>query len=107
MGWERRARGGQCYLYRSLRAGGKVIHHYLGRGEQAARAARELETAKVIRLAERKAILDEEERTGDAHRLMLELNHRCETLLEAILLGEGLHRQNYGAWRRRRGIPKN
>jgi len=104
MGWEQRGKGGQSYLYRSRRVGGKVVHEYHGRGEKAERTLQEIAASTTARLVENRAIIAEQSRTFEVARKMRELRHRCDTLLEALLLGEGFHRQNYGAWRRKRGF---
>ena len=102
MAWERRGAGGQHYLYRSRRVGPRIVHEYIGRGDEADRVAREIAAAKAARRAERAVILAEEVRTCEVRRLMLSLHDSSDTLLEATLLSEGFRRTNYGAWRRRR-----
>jgi hypothetical protein len=105
VGWESRGGGGHRYLYVTRRVGKRIIHEYLGQGDRAEAVAREVERAKASQLAARAAIVAEEVRTREATRANEELNRVCNILLEAILLSAGFHRQNYGAWRRRRGTP--
>jgi hypothetical protein len=103
MAWETRA--GIRYYYRSKRdRDGCVKKEYFGRGVAALAAAAEDECRRLRESNVRQQIADELQKTCDARRLTDRLQFEATTMLSAAFLAMGFHRQNYGRWRRRRGM---
>ena len=103
MAWEMRA--GIRYYYRSKRdRAGCVKKEYFGRGAAALAAAAEDDYKRQRELDVRQQIADELQKTCNARQSTDRLQSETTTMLSAVLLAEGLHRPNYGQWRRRRGM---
>ncbi len=103
MAWESRA--GIRYYYRSSRdRAGCVKKEYFGRGAAALAAAAEDDYKRQRELNVRQQIADELQKTCNARQSTDRLQSEVTTMLSAVLLAEGLHRPNYGQWRRRRGM---
>ena len=103
MAWEKRGKTGQ-YYYRSVRNNRRVIKEYLGKGPAAQQAAEQVLADKESRAAERRLIAEEINNTATANQLADELDAASSMLVEAVLYAAGYWRQNYGPWRKRRGI---
>ena len=102
MAWETRSR--RQYYYRSERGDDRRVRKkYFGRGADAFAAAAEDERKRQRDFDVRQQIADELKKTAAAQRLTKDLQSEAMSMLSAILLARGLHRQNYGQWRRRRG----
>ncbi len=103
MAFEKRNNSG-VYLYLSRRdpATGQVQKVYLGRGPRAEAAAQALATRRKQRAADRLAVENAESKLRAVDELMGELDEAATLLLEAVLIAEGFHRENYGPWRKRR-----
>ena len=80
---------------------------YVGKGERAEKAAREIVEAKARREAEKQAIQAEQVKTSEAAQLTTELENISTLLLDATLLAAGYWRgHDYRRWRKRRGIGR-
>ena len=102
MAWETRSR--RQYYYRSERGDDRRVRKkYFGRGADAFAAAAEDERRRQRDFDVRQQIADELKKTATAQLLTKDLQSEAMSMLSAILLARGLHRQNYGQWRRRRG----
>lgn len=103
MAFEKRRSAGS-YFYLSVRdpATGKVKKQYLGRGREATDAARALARRKRLREADLRAVRADQDSLRGIDRLTAELDAAAVLMMEAVLLAGGWHRENYGAWRRRR-----
>ena len=102
MAWE--TRSGRQYYYRSERGDDRRVRKkYFGRGANAFAAAAEDERKRQRDFDVRQQIADELKKTAAAQRLTKDLQSEAMSMSSAILLARGLHRQNYGQWRRRRG----
>jgi hypothetical protein len=102
--WERRGASKQSYYYRSRRwPDGRVVKVYVGLGDRAVAMAAAVALARAERAADRQAVNEEESQLACPDALTHELTEVAQLLLEAALIAAGLHRQNYGPWRRRRG----
>ena len=100
MAWERR--GNRRYYYRSIRRGRRVVKQYFGRGPLAEQAAREDAERRAARERERQAMLAEMRGMQEVARLTDQVETDARLLLDATMLASGLHRPNYGPWRRKR-----
>jgi hypothetical protein len=84
-----------------------VRKEYVGKGERAEKAAREIVEAKAQREAEKQAIQAEQVKTSEAAKLTTELENISTLLLEAELLSAGFWQgRDYRRWRKRRGIGR-
>ena len=102
MAWDRKARGDRRgYYYRSVRVGGEVRKVYLGRGDGALAAARQVEGRHEQRQALRRALLDEQAEVAQADDLLRQLHALLTLFVEAVLHDAGYH-SHHGSWRRRR-----
>lgn len=107
MQYEARGTGGNRYLYKSERHGGKVRKVYLGRGElidiayQMQEATRQMQLSLAI---EKRIIYAEirEQQAGKDKRFQTYLS-RSYALASTYLMAAGCHRPKRGAWRRKRG----
>jgi hypothetical protein len=101
LSWASRGRNGR-YYYRSVREpGGRVGRIYLGTGEVAEQAARDVTDRKSRRqrvLAEMLGLLQE---TTAVEQLTATLDEGLELLTAASLLVTGCH-EHRGQWRRQR-----
>lgn len=100
MAWE--LKGKRAYYYQAKRIGSLVRKVYLGRGDDANRAA---ETARMMR--EVKAKIEEKlkemrDDSASAVSVMADLEIGVNQFLQASLLAAG-YRQHRGTWRKRRG----
>jgi hypothetical protein len=103
MGWERRGTGDVAYFYLSSRDdSGRPTKVCVGKGAAGEAAARAIDQRRAQREADRRAIREAETALAAVDRLMDDLGEAAAVLVEAVLLGEGFHRRNYGRWRRRR-----
>jgi hypothetical protein len=101
MPWE--YRGAHAYFYRSRRAeGGKIVREYLGRGQAAEAAAREIEQRRARADEDRKAELALRQSFLVDDSLAESLDATASLALTAKLQAEGFHRPNYTVWRRKR-----
>lgn len=102
MAWDAKARGGS-YFYASARDGDRVRKIYLGRGEKAHEAARQIEARREERTARRLAFEVERDRLAVADKLLTEMAIWAELLARATLVANGFHERK-GQWRRRRNV---
>jgi len=102
MAWERRGKT-TTYYYRSVRRDGRVRKQYLGQGPAAHKAAKEAAVERENREAGNRLISREAMKTALALQLTEQVEMFSRSLMEAVLLGAGFWRQNYGRWRKRRG----
>ena len=95
MAWERR--GNQKFYYRSRKINGHVVREYLGRGEQAKRAA--LEDAQKKSTREH----DRAERQGweAMDSQIAQLHQFIKLLTYNYLLDAGWYQHHRGEWRKR------
>lgn len=100
--WERRGTGGP-YFYRSVRRGRTVTRKYLGQGPAAEQAARQDEQRRAAREAQRQAVAEQQALMQPIQTLVKDLAAEANLLFEASMMGLGMHRVNYGRWRRKRG----
>jgi hypothetical protein len=103
MGWESR-RGRGRYYTRSRKVNGRVVREYVGGGLVGALAAREDETRRRMRDAERAALeadRDAFEAAAAAHDAFA---RAADALMTAALVAAGYHRHDRGQWRKRRAI---
>ena len=96
MPWCRRGNG--RYFYQSVRVGRRVTRVYLGRGEEAERAA----AAIARRRADRGARRAEEARCRAVLAILDDYCRLSEALMRTVLYGAGYHLHQRGEWRRRR-----
>jgi hypothetical protein len=96
MGWDRRG-----YFYRSQRCGAKVKRVYMGKGEAAQQAAAQATAARARRAAERAELADLQAQIAVADQIDAEAVRGVGLLLEATLLGQGMHLHR-GEWRKHR-----
>jgi hypothetical protein len=101
MAWERQC--GQLYYTRSRRVAGKVTREYYGRGPDARLAAALDRKRREQKRLECEALQAHQARYDEACAPLNELIAVTELLVTAILLAEGYHRHDRGAWRRKRG----
>jgi len=99
MGWKNRK--GKRYFYRSERVGGRVISHYIGKGETAQLISQIIESRRDQKEAERfierriRAAMISEDREADA------IFEAVEVVTTAALLATG-HHQHRRMWRKKR-----
>jgi hypothetical protein len=98
MGWER-----QRYYTRSKKIAGKVVREYYGKGAEGRLAAALDQKRRERKQAERQALGVERNDWNEACELLDALTAVTELLVTAVLLAEGLHQHDRGAWRRKRG----
>ena len=92
MAWEQRK--GKLYYYWKVRVGGKVVSRYVGRNAGGEFIAQEIAEAR-----QAKESLAREKKEWQ------ELEHQLDQLrrqTEAELIAAGLHRPNWGRWRKKR-----
>ena len=92
MAWERRK--GNLYYYWKVRVGGKVVSRYVGRNAGAQFIAQEIAESQQARQSR-----------AEEKRQWAELEHQLDQLkrqTEAELIAAGLHRPNWGRWRKKR-----
>jgi hypothetical protein len=100
MSWD--AKGGRNrYFYRSVRDGDRVRKVYVGRGLPADELARQVEQRRRERHAQREAQQREMAQVAGAEQKLQELHDLATLLMQAVLIGIGLH-EHRGQWRRRR-----
>lgn len=94
-------RNGRPFYYRNKRQNGKVVRHYVGSGQMALLAAEQDAHRRQQQRARRSA--EEEQRMAyiEARAPLLDIAAQVETLIRAMLIDAGYHRQNRGPWRRR------
>jgi hypothetical protein len=97
MGWEYRSGGGPYYIRRRI-VNGRSVREYCGKGPVAERAAAEDARVRAIQEAERTQQYDLQ--TLDSQSA--EVSMAIEMLMQAWLLGAGLHQHHRGEWRKRR-----
>lgn len=93
--WERRKGG--LYYYRKIRVGDKVFSQYIGRNVYAEFLDEEIDERRQAR----KARAEEKKRWQEVEHQL----DRLKRQNEAELLAAGLHRPNWGNWRRKRKPP--
>jgi hypothetical protein len=84
----------------AVRVNGRPVKRYLGTGDQAEEAARQVEERRQQRQAERKALQLHEARIAEAERVT-EMIAFGDMLLKAVLLASG-YRYRRGRWRKPR-----
>lgn len=95
MAWE--TRNGNRYYYAKLRIGGKVKSIYLGTSPLAHQTAQRIQLARSTRT-------QTQEQDHEWQNLATEIES-LRAQIEALLDQAGLHRQNYGPWRRKTPRP--
>jgi len=100
MSWEMRGKHGP-FFYRSIRIGDRVRKVYAGRGQRAEESARQIEQQRKERQAQREAKQKELAQVAVAEQKLQELQDLADMLMQAVLIGMGLH-EHKGEWRRRR-----
>jgi hypothetical protein len=100
MGWA--WRNGRRHYYRSQRVNGRVTKTYLGCGEAADGAAREVESRRQERARLAEESLAGREGYAAAVGPLLELCRLTDELLRHALDAAGYHRHSRGPWRKRR-----
>jgi hypothetical protein len=100
MSWDSKGPHG-AYFYLSVREDGRVRKVYVGRGERAEELARQIQERRREQRAGREAREREEAQVADAEHALRELRDMASLLVQAVLVGEGLHKRR-GQWRRRR-----
>ena len=100
MGWERR--GKELYYYVSERRDGRVRKVYVGKGPIAALAATNVAKRRELRIAEKAQVTDAATSVAAADQATELLSQECESLLAAMMVLAGFHRENCRAWRKRR-----
>lgn len=104
MSWDRkRGDDGPRYYYRSRRVGSGTVKEYVGRGEQAERAAKQDDVERQQRYEAKARFLAHQVRLAEAEALLDELRNLLRVLTEATLLAHGYHHHR-GQWRRRRTV---
>jgi hypothetical protein len=104
MSWE--TRGNRRYYYSAEKRDGRVVKHYVGRGEVAGAVATieriDREREQGTRAPSRR---DEEQadRLDRLDRLIGEVSAVVDRLVNEALTEAGYHRHHRGAWRKRRG----
>ena len=101
MGWEH-----QRYYTRSRKVASKVEREYYGKGPEARLAAALDNQRRERKRLEREAMQANRDEWNEACDLLDELIAVTDLLIAAVLLAEGYHQHDRGAWRRRRGKPK-
>ncbi len=96
MAWERRK--GNLYYYEKHRIGERVVSRYLGNGPVAQAAAQEAAEENAHQAARK-------EQRDTWHALESQLD-QLKLQIEAELKNQGLHRPNWGRWRRKRSPAK-
>lgn len=91
------------YYYRSVRAGDRVRKVYIGRGEEAERAAREDEERRQQKERSCRALQDEVQAARAAQEATESLQSAVEAWFRAVLIANGFH-SHKGEWRRRRNV---
>lgn len=102
MSWDQKQRGQKRgYYYRSVRDGSRVRKVYLGRGERAEEAVREMDERRRARQAETELITQERLLVAHAETQLRELRVLVRTLVEATLqlAGYHFHRGQYRRYR--------
>src|SRR5579883_75345 len=103
MGWETRP-SGRRYLYRSVRAGGRVVKEYLGRDDPFSH----LMAAEVAEVQARRADLRAtarayregvRDRADEVAALVEAANIQIRTVVHGLLVAAGYHRHKRGEWR--------
>ena len=94
MAWEQR--GARRYFYRSRKVAGRVVHEYLGRGEEAERCAAEA----ARRRQDREAHRAEQARLDDADGPARQFASFTDLLTGSAFLAAGFYR-DHGRWRPR------
>lgn len=95
MAWE--SRNGKRYYYAKLRIGDKVTSVYLGTSPLAHQTEQRIQQAQAART-----------QTQEQDHEWQNLDHELDSLkaqIEALLQQAGLHRQNYGPWRKQTPKP--
>jgi hypothetical protein len=100
MSWDAKGPHG-VYFYVSVREGDRVRKIYAGKGERALELARQIEARRQEQRAGREARAREQAQVAGAEQALRELRDAVSLLVQAVLVGEGLH-QRRGQWRRRR-----
>jgi hypothetical protein len=100
MSWDSKGPHG-AYFYLSVREGDRVRKVYAGKGEHARELAHQIEARRQEQRAGREAREREQARVAVAEQALQELRDMASLLVQAVLVGEGLH-QRRGQWRRRR-----
>ena len=92
MAWEQR--GGKSYYYYSRKVSGRVVHVYVGRGEEAERLAAEA----ALRRLEREARRTEQDRLDAAADPARQLATFTDLMTSSACLAAGCYR-DHGRWR--------
>jgi hypothetical protein len=100
MGWQRRGNG--CYYVHSTWMGGRTVTRYIGGGPAGELAAHLDALARERRKARAESLRAEADRREAPEAANRVLNATCALIVDAAMLCAGLHRHNYGPWRRRR-----
>jgi len=100
MAWERRQRGG-LYYTRSLRADGRVVREYVGRGPAAEEAAFQDAAGQTERQSRREELRAEKKAVQELRGSLLTLTRQLDGLTSHVLEAVGFHRHR-GEWRKQR-----
>ena len=90
------------HYYRSVRVGAKVKRVYVGCGEKARLAAAADERRRRRQQMERSTLQADRQQWEAACTHLNELIAVTNLLVKAVLLAEGFHQHQQGAWRQRR-----
>jgi len=102
LSWDAKARGSKRgYFYKSIRRGDRIVKVYMGRGEEADEAARQIEQRRKDCQAQREAWQEELAQLAAADQHLRELQEAAYLLVAAVLTGAGYH-QRRGEWRKQR-----
>jgi hypothetical protein len=100
VGWK--TINGRRYLYRSVRAGGRVRSEYIGKGEVAELIARKEAVERDRREWERYKDREEREEVDRVERAMDDLVADARRAAADALSAAGYHRHHRCEWRKRR-----
>jgi hypothetical protein len=100
MAWE--VRDGNSYYYYSRKVSGRVVHVYVGRGEEAERFAAEATRRRLDREARRA----EQARLDDADGPARQFAGLTDLLTHSAFLAAGFYR-DHGRWRPRPASPED
>lgn len=100
MAWEFKEK--RAYYYQAKRFGSQVRKVYLGRGDDAHRAAEAAQMMREIKAKIEEKLKEIRDVSASAVSVMADLEIGVNQLLQASLLAAG-YRQHRGTWRKRRG----
>ena len=97
MGWERRR--GRAYYYQKVREGNRIHSRYLGRGEDANRAAEAAEDRRIAALILRHAEVRTRARESAIDQAIVVAHAAMDALVEGTFCSRG-YRRHSGQWRK-------